>query len=219
MSFCYSSLGNHQEAISYAKRVLITDHENTKALYRIASSYKSIGDYMAAYEEIIKCKEAFKRQNPDKPIDANVQKLYISLKELCKDQIEENKKKEKMVYSKMMGNKPKVEEKPVEPTKPERKKLPKPVILGLCLGPAVILAIVGVQIAKKRSIEAAKRHLPVILTAVGAILCLTYMRKHVRKSVLGLTFAAAIGLFVANARRRSNRIWKNKFDLKGLLSI
>jgi len=199
LSFCYGSLERYPESIEYAKRVLFIDGENTKALYRIAVGYKNMGNFMAAYEEIKKAKDIFKRQNPDQPLDAKIHELYASLRQTCKADLDKRKMEEREIYSKMIGT-----SNPSSPTtkntnsQPEKRSALsyKAVRYGLCLGPIVILTAIGYNIVKQRTINAFKRNIPAIVASVAALIILRYIKNNVRGSVWGMGLAIAAALMI-----------------------
>jgi len=199
LSFCYGNLERYPESIEYAKRVLFVDGENTKALYRLAVGHKNMGNFMAAYDEIKKAKDIFKRQNPDKPLDGKIHELYASLREICKPDLEKRKMEEKAVYSKMLGT-----SNPSSPTvkngnsQPEQKSALsyKAVRYGLCLGPIIILTVIGYNVVKQRTIRAVKRNIPAIVASIGALLILRYIKNNVRGSVWGIGLAIAAALMI-----------------------
>ena len=212
LSYCYGSLERYQESIGYARRVLFTDHDNVKALFRLAIGNKNTGNLLTAFDDIKKCKEAFKSQNPDKPLDSKIHELYVSLRDSCKEQLDEQEKKEKEMYSKMMGTNKLKESKQTETVTQTNNQTRsplawKPIRYALYLGPTVILVVIAAKVIRQKSIEVAKNNIPAILTTLGAILCIRYLKNHVSKSVLGLSLAAAAALMVA--KTRGSGYWSN----------
>jgi len=198
LSYCYGSLERFQESVEYAKRVLLIDGENTKALYRSAVGHKNMGQFMTAYDEIKKAKQVYKRQNPDKPLDAKIHELYASLQQICKPDLEKRKKEEKEIYSKMLGTSPvnKNSNTPNE-TEPPRSALSYKIVrYGLCLGPVVMLTVIGWRVVKERTVRAVKRQIPAIVAAIGALLVLRYIKNNVRGSVWGLGLAVAAAIMI-----------------------
>ena len=199
LSYCYGSLERFQESVEYAKRVLLVDGENTKALYRSAVGHKNMGQFMTAYDEIKKAKQIYKRQHPDQPLDAKIHELYASLQQICKPDLEKRKKEEKEIYSKMLGTSPTAK---TTATQNETEPAPrsalsyKVVRYGLCLGPIVMLTVIGWRVVKERTVRAVKRQIPAIITAIGALLVLRYIKNNVRGSVWGLGLAVAAAIMI-----------------------
>lgn len=116
LAVCHSNLGLHDYCIRYCDRVLQTERYNSKALYRKALSLKNLGKNMEAYDSLKSCIEAFKQQHPSEEMDPAVVKLYLELREICKEEIEREKREDKERYAKMMNRSP---QKPKEETKNE----------------------------------------------------------------------------------------------------
>jgi tetratricopeptide (TPR) repeat protein len=198
LSYCYGSLERFQESVEYAKRVLLVDGENTKALYRSAVGHKNMGQFMTAYDEIKKAKQIYKRQHPDQPLDAKIHELYASLQQICKPDLEKRKNKEKEIYSKMLGTSPvSKNSSPQKETEPSRSALSYKVVrYGLCLGPIVMLTVIGWRVVKERTVRAIKRQIPAIITAIGALLVLRYIKNNVRGSIWGTGLAVAAAIMI-----------------------
>lgn len=200
MSLCYSNLGLFKESIAYSKRVLMIESENIKALFRVAIGYKSLGDNLTAYDEIQKCKEAYKKQNPGAKLDPKIHELYLSLKESCKEAIEAREKKEKELFSKMMGNKKdaKEEEKSPEEKKSDKKRLAiaKSLTYGPFISHSVILGIIANRIVQEGSLEGAKKLLPAFVASLCGILFTKFTQNQTSKNILGFGLAAAAAFMI-----------------------
>lgn len=198
MSLCYMNLGKHQESISYSKRVLMIEQENIKALFRVATGYKNLGDNLTAYDYIQKCKEAYKRQFPGQRLDTKIHELYLSLKESCKEAIEAREKKEKELFSKMMGNHKKEEEKSEENKADDKKRLAiaKSFSYAPFISHSVILGVIAGRIVQQGSIDGAKKLLPAFLATLCGILFTKFTQNNTTKNIFGFGLAAAAAFMI-----------------------
>lgn len=212
LSYCFSQVGKYQDAVSYAKRVLDNDRNNVKALFRLTVCYEKLGDDIAAYEQIEKCQDAFRLQNPDKPLDPKIREHTVSLKEKCRATLEERQKKEKELYAKMMGSQRSESLREVEKTEkaaPEPQAPKKSIFSYRIVRYGIGFSLTGLngyilyRMAKKKAEEEAKQVLPALILAVGALACLKYVRGHVKSALVGLGMGITATLLMQRANQKS----------------
>ena len=192
LSLCYASLGRYRESVAYASRVLYVDKFNIKALFRVSTGLHKLGEHMKAYECIKECIAAHKNQYPGQPLDADIHKLYLQLKEICKDQIEEEKKKQKEVFSKMFGK----QEAPNTPKKgsENNKLITKPVLYGLCSVPSLLMGFVVNEMLKSKGTSSVESTVAGALSGAGLFTGMVLSNNSTARSLLGLV---PLGAFLA----------------------
>lgn len=120
LSLCYYNIKVFQRSLNFAEQVLLTDPKNVKSHFRKALCYKNLNDIERSFNSIKEAKKICLESNQN---NASIFQEFDSIKTSYQDYLNQNKEKEKELYSKMMQSTKKEEKiKTTSPPSPKPEK-------------------------------------------------------------------------------------------------